>query len=249
MHHSYAPLFEKGLDKRGGSHLVQQFGIRGLYTPYIELKPEDVDRIELADSYFKSPAPGVTTKIFTLGNLVIDQSGNFLPIEADVTFGKSFMFAGHLRTTMSALMSIFSYGVLHLIAWNAPFSNKAQLILWRVSGIAIMASGGVLMAWGGRKSIRSLSRRVNRRLAVIRTRISKFLPVLEARLEILATFIDRVDWDDIVDYVGWLVFVPIYCLYAVGRVYLVVECFINLAYSAEVVYSRPTWSAYFPHIG
>lgn len=40
-----------------------------------------------------------------------------------------------------------------------------------------------------------------------------------------------------------------FCLvYAVARVYLVVECFINLAYLHDSVYEMPNWSQYFPHI-
>jgi hypothetical protein len=37
-------------------------------------------------------------------------------------------------------------------------------------------------------------------------------------------------------------------VYVVARVYLVVECFINLAYLRDSVYEMPSWSQYFPHI-
>jgi hypothetical protein len=37
-------------------------------------------------------------------------------------------------------------------------------------------------------------------------------------------------------------------VYMVARVYLVVECFINLAYLHDSVYEMPSWSQYFPHI-
>ena len=37
-------------------------------------------------------------------------------------------------------------------------------------------------------------------------------------------------------------------VYVVARVYLVVECFINLAYLHDSVYEMPSWSQYFPHI-
>jgi len=36
--------------------------------------------------------------------------------------------------------------------------------------------------------------------------------------------------------------------YVVARVYLVVECFINLVYLHDSVYEMPSWSQYFPHI-
>ena len=37
-------------------------------------------------------------------------------------------------------------------------------------------------------------------------------------------------------------------LYTTARVYLVVECFINLKYLPEAAYLVPEWSRYFPHI-
>lgn len=37
------------------------------------------------------------------------------------------------------------YGGLHLIAWNSPFISRTQRLLWRISGIAIAASGPALL--------------------------------------------------------------------------------------------------------
>jgi hypothetical protein len=33
------------------------------------------------------------------------------------------------------------YGGIHLAAWNAPFTTKAQRLLWRVSGLTLAVSG------------------------------------------------------------------------------------------------------------
>ncbi|KAK4108127.1 hypothetical protein N656DRAFT_784667 [Canariomyces notabilis] len=38
-------------------------------------------------------------------------------------------------------------------------------------------------------------------------------------------------------------------LYVLARVYLVVECFINLVHLPESAYKLPEWSQYVPHIG
>jgi hypothetical protein len=38
-------------------------------------------------------------------------------------------------------------------------------------------------------------------------------------------------------------------LYAAARVYLVVECFINLAHLPEAAYQQPRWSQYIAHVG
>jgi hypothetical protein len=40
----------------------------------------------------------------------------------------------------------------------------------------------------------------------------------------------------------------LFLFYAFCRVYLVVECFLNLAHLPESVYQVPSWSQYFPHI-
>ena len=46
--------------------------------------------------------------------------------------------------------------------------------------------------------------------------------------------------------VALMIFLAI--LYTAARVYLVVECFINLKYLPEAAYLVPEWSRYFPHI-
>ena len=38
-------------------------------------------------------------------------------------------------------------------------------------------------------------------------------------------------------------------LYCLARIYLVVECFINLTHLLASAYLLPKWSQYFPHIG
>lgn len=42
--------------------------------------------------------------------------------------------------------------------------------------------------------------------------------------------------------------VALIILYVVARVYLVVECFINLAHLPPSAYQLPQWSRYVPHI-
>lgn len=38
-------------------------------------------------------------------------------------------------------------------------------------------------------------------------------------------------------------------LYPVARVYIIVECFINLVHLPPAVYQEPNWSQYIPHFG
>lgn len=60
------------------------------------------------------------------------------------------------------------------------------------------------------------------------------------------------DDDSKLDDFGWNLFIILAfflgLVYVVARVYLVVECFINLAYLHDSVYEMPSWSQYFPHI-
>jgi hypothetical protein len=35
----------------------------------------------------------------------------------------------------------FIYGGLHLLAWNAPFPSRPQMLLWRISAVTVAVSG------------------------------------------------------------------------------------------------------------
>ena len=135
------------------------------------------------------------------------------------------------------------YGGLHLVAWNAPFSSRLEEILWRIAASSVTFTGllfGPFVLWSQLPAAkRGLAGLTNTRAEGQRIRRSK-----EGRIKV---------WIEIIlaGVVFLLVFtvMPLLWLtYVVSRVYLVVECFKNVAHLPAGAYRLPQWSSYVPHI-
>ena len=115
------------------------------------------------------------------------------------------------------------YGSMHLIGWSAPFETHLEAILWRISCCILISSGFVL-------------------------------PILQFSSDCVdeESWIGRIVGAGI----GLLVYVVLAmptvlcwaCLYVLGRVFLVVECFLELFHLPNSVFSSPYWSQYIPHL-
>lgn len=168
------------------------------------------------------------------------------------------------------------YGGLHCLAWNAPFQSNSERILWRLSSTTV-ASTGVLTALGlswktsrhlfeeFRESLPSAMEIVTQlplKAAFTTLRIRANHPLLEAALAGISLAIYwitsplSVILSPIFAIVIWtariavnLAFPVLLVIYSVARVYLVVECFLNLAHLSNEVYQLPRWSQYIPHLG
>lgn len=138
------------------------------------------------------------------------------------------------------------YGGLHMLAWNAPFSSRLEQILWRVASSAV-TFGPLLLA-----PLPLLFEQ-----SVLGHGAAELLKTLRG-LEF-----DGMDGDG-KRISGWKVWaaravavflIPLVALapllwtsYVLGRVYLVVECFKNVAYLPAGVFKGVEWSPYLPHI-
>lgn len=116
-----------------------------------------------------------------------------------------------------------AYGGLHLLAWDAPFRTYAEQFLWRFSSLIIALTGVMVPA------------------------SSIFWKIQEIAMSGL--------WEKVFLWLGraykllYFVTVTIFIMaYPLARTYLVVECFINLAYLPSAAYQLPIWSAYIPHV-
>ncbi|KAG8424862.1 hypothetical protein J3458_001620 [Metarhizium acridum] len=118
-----------------------------------------------------------------------------------------------------------TYGALHLLAWNSPFSSVAQKKLWRISAVAIAASGAIVILLG---------------------LLCRWLVV--AREDMPDDSYFRRLWN--IMFIGIIVAIVVLFLlfYLFSRVYLVIECFVSMAYLPEGVFQQPKWTYYFPHI-
>lgn len=130
------------------------------------------------------------------------------------------------------------YGGLHLIAWNAPFASQVEKLLWRISGLVLALSGPacaflyILWDWFQRgiaewkdEPLRSHS------LFIIRAIVVAFQL-----------------WVAIGYYSVSVILVAFALTYVGARLYLVVECFVNMAHLPASVFELPVWTQYFPHI-
>lgn len=132
------------------------------------------------------------------------------------------------------------YGGLHMLAWNAPFSSRLEQILWRVAASSVTIAPLLLSPFALIFSRRRLGRadpeltkktqgevvQLNGGLALFwfrRATMVILMPVLA---------------------VGPFLWIS----YVLGRVYLVVECFKNVAHLPEAVFEDVSWPAYLPHI-
>ena len=145
----------------------------------------------------------------------------------------------------------FVYGGLHCLAWNAPFATRLETLLWRISSIAIMSTFVPVLLfylW----ELWNDNMRINGPLwAHIRIRAHRLFQDpnfagwrSSRKIASLLYFIGKATLQILLNF-------TVYCaagFYCLARVYLVVECFINLAHLPDSVYQAPVWSQYVPHI-
>ncbi len=135
------------------------------------------------------------------------------------------------------------YGGLHLVAWNAAFSSRLEEILWRIAASSVALTGiivGPLILWSQFAiADRGLTGLLKRNWEGDELRQSKEHPVKIWGEIILAGLA----------FIFMCTVVPLlWFTYLFSRVYLVVECFKNIAHLPAGAYRVPQWSTYVPHI-
>lgn len=131
-------------------------------------------------------------------------------------------------SSISLSVVAFVYGGLHLLAWNAPFDTRIEEILWKISGISVASIGPVSIFYTGWHCVlaRNLrSHRFSRR----------------------TMFLER--FGNIITWMGSLLTTSYLLLYLFARVYLVVECFMEVAYLPDSAFITPVFTRYIPHFG
>ncbi|THY71048.1 hypothetical protein D6C86_10136 [Aureobasidium pullulans] len=138
------------------------------------------------------------------------------------------------------------YGGLHLLAWNAPFHTRVEETLWKISGISVASIGPMSFAYMGLLSVTEMffrhtrgkwhSRRSRHWFPSRTKHQSKFSQFLNVSEDIVVKIIQVLG-------VSYLLF------YSFTRVYLVVECFIEVAYLPDSAFTTPVFTRYIPHLG
>jgi hypothetical protein len=132
------------------------------------------------------------------------------------------------------------YGGLHMFGWNAPFTSRPQLLLWPISSIAITASGLFIPLMGltywtiwilGQKGGVELifDEGETSWLRILRSYCGLLLRIAAAALL-------------------FVILMAGVLFYLFARAYLVVECFISLAYLPDSAFKQPAWIASILHI-
>jgi hypothetical protein len=137
------------------------------------------------------------------------------------------------------------YGGIHLFAWNGPFPSGTERLLWRISCLIIASPVGVvllLLAVAG----------VAIAIYVVLSLLNEIMPIERMFSWLYIPIFDYLESETGSMIFGSVIVVIITLLalvYAAARMYLVVECFINIAHLPEAVFKEPNWSQYIPHVG
>lgn len=168
----------------------------------------------------------------------------------------------------------FIYGGLHCLAWNAPFPSGLEATLWRISSVTITSTGALVamvVPWDLLPPLWKRNFNFLKDVGDLEDKIFDFLGLggVYDWFDDLADRHPEIPWviaqtTRFMGFGGIIVVFGVLCaikcvldlgvalfivLYVLARVYLVVECFINLAHLPESAYGLPKWSQYVPHIG
>jgi hypothetical protein len=121
------------------------------------------------------------------------------------------------------LLAGLFYGGVHLIVWNRPFRGRTDELLWKSSSITILVSGIVAMILELAQNFAAINRQIDRTVWRFAAKASGHAST-----------------------VGYCLFAP---LYIFARVFIIVECFLDVFHLPDSAFGTPRWSQYFPHIG
>lgn len=159
-----------------------------------------------------------------------------------------------------------AYGGLHCLAWDAPFATDLERTLWRVSSVAVTSTGAVIalgFTWavyppfwidwsksfdriehladkaGFDEAFEAIDQGSVYNSGALGSLVGIFLMLLLI-MPLIIAFAVKILFD--------LIVTAVVLFYTLARVYLVVECFINLAHLPDGAYQVPQWAQYVPHI-
>lgn len=149
-----------------------------------------------------------------------------------------------------------TYGALHALAWSAASPSKAETTLWRVA--VCVPTGGLplflfLYCWTCPRIKTRHHGCLYRGLFGLLT--GRALIYVERRLDAVEWRLGPVKWrlDAVKGILSQVIsnkriVRSMSLIYFLARIYLVVECFVNLFHLPAAVFQVPNWSVYFPHI-
>jgi hypothetical protein len=233
-------------------------------TKFIRCSPADIERFRLSHLYIEREQRSQSNALFRVENYllyksvrIVHQDDSLLKISPD---SLAWLYRACERNGIRLEDDIFTivfgmgvtaagtiYGGVHLIAWHSKFPSLAEKYIWRVSCFTIGSPFPIWLAICSFVVADALTR-LRRKAFIKRCRL---LPILRNILSFWDFCKSTVD--DMKFFKARYIAYPILGLYALfytaARIFLVVECFINLAHLPDGAFQEPQWSKYIPHLG
>lgn len=145
-----------------------------------------------------------------------------------------------LRDNTILFVATLIYAAIHVCAWNWTFPSRVEKTLWRLASMILL--GSTIAFWifesiavwyrynGGEKYLFRLLNKLDRLEDIEKLRIEK--AANPRKLPLRGEF--------------WSIF-PLASIYAIARIYLLVEAFVGLRNLEASAYVNVNWSIYLPH--
>ena len=227
---------------------------------YRNLTKSEVERLRLAQSLRMEQADGgpwVGTsdgkeRVLTIRASITSTPGNDLEEWRGSNWltRSSIMAPGNSFITGLLVAGSF-YGGVHLLAWNGPFPTTTERRLWQISCLIITSPLAIFIPIVGLYYLSDFVKtlRLSERLMMMCRAVRLETPIQWFHAQ-LCKPIWRVLGPFFSSTIFYRIFIiPIVLVYSAARVYLIVECFINVAHLPDAVFKQPAWSQYIPHFG
>ena len=145
-------------------------------------------------------------------------------------------------------------GGFYLLAWNGPFRTHSELVLWRISALAIAINGFTLtllfVTYRVIRDSRHLRQLREKGYAPTRRRQRFVIRVLNFHTKLVTRTWNSVASNGIRTTLLFLIWsLTFYTSNILFCGFIFIECIISLPYAPAGAFLQPSWPSYFPHYG
>lgn len=214
------------------------------------LDPATLECLRLADSLRTDPESGNMWR-FGWSSLSTRPASNSVVLpyisDLDELDDVTLRFRGYMNAEdaerflwIMLLLAGSIYGLVHLIAWNGPFTSLVQRWMWR--GSCLIIASPIVIVMIGYSAFKLYENHFRRDYWPYFIFAPRCIP---PRIILDLGPSGSTQWGIVES--GILALLAL--IYLAARVFLLVECFINLSQLPPEVYQVPQWAQYIPHLG